>query len=365
VRIYLGSSGLSQSQIEALVDTVPKRYSIYEPLVLFTSGSFDTPAWKSYFESNSVKDAFFQSLLLNSLKIFGKPSTMNATKTSAQTKTRLLSHFAENAPIIESDILRRPTSLAPLYGDFGPEYTPNLSINPTSADFDAALWVSTIQNGLKQVWAPRFTMFSRGNIKEKARIIQNFNKDRSVYGQTIIDVYAGIGYFVFSYRHLGAKQVLCWEINPWSVEGLRRGALANGWKCKVVQSDVDFAEYTQTGYLDYDLVVFLESNEMAVDRNENKNSLTRPTHFNMGLLPDSKQSYPIVINLALLNYPLSSPANPKFHVHENVSIHNLSQWGAETAKSFNSIISKVKFIHVEKIKTFAPDIWHVCGDYEL
>ncbi|KAK6858721.1 S-adenosyl-L-methionine-dependent methyltransferase [Apiospora arundinis] len=82
-------------------------------------------------------------------------------------------------------------------------------------------------------------MFRRGNIKEKARVL-SFHEptDPSLHHRAMslgelcnkwaVDMYAGIGYFVFSYAELGMR-VLCWELNPWSVEGLRRGALANGW----------------------------------------------------------------------------------------------------------------------------------------
>src|SRR5690606_18256943 len=115
---------------------------------------------------------------------------------------------------------------------------------PRQEDLENAFWVSTKQNGIFQTWAPRYTMFSRGNITEKARILDFHRGDAglerrkkslaALKGLWAVDLYAGIGYFVFSYAKRGMR-VLCWEINPWSVEGLRRGALRNGWKVKLVQ----------------------------------------------------------------------------------------------------------------------------------
>lgn len=205
------------------------------------------------------------------------------------------------------NILRSPSGLRMLYGDFGPSEPSPPSLSPSStptggeggreserkreeADFfSRAFWVSTKQNGITQTWAPRWTMFSRGNIKEKARLLSfhddnddnNEDKDDDDDQATIVvkenatqrpvmtdsqeekrnheyqdqrnnnrrahrvvpaerradglvvDLYAGIGYFAFCYAALGFR-VLCWELNAWSVEGLRRGAEANGWGVRVV-----------------------------------------------------------------------------------------------------------------------------------
>ena len=132
------------------------------------------------------------------------------------------------------NILRSPVNLTPLYGDFGSTPTPQTISNPTATDFANALWVTARQNGIWQTWAPLYTMFSRGNVREKARILNLPTLTTGLdTASAAVDLYAGIGYFAFSYRkssqalEKGIKQVLCWEINPWSVEGLRRGAEMN------------------------------------------------------------------------------------------------------------------------------------------
>ena len=82
--------------------------------------------------------------------------------------TSEITHIALNKPIIESDIMRRPHNLIPIIGDFGPDISiDNKPPSPTESDFNRAFWCHVIQNGIYQTWAPKYTMFSRGNIKEK------------------------------------------------------------------------------------------------------------------------------------------------------------------------------------------------------
>lgn len=153
-----------------------------------------------------------------------------------------VTHVALNAPIESTNSstgtenrMRSPVGLVPLYGDFGPAVQ-----IPDNLNFKEAFWVQTVQNGgIVQCWAPLYTMFSRGNVVEKARILGMGNRfdgldASSLGGQhvgdiSVVDLYAGIGYFSFSYLKRGVKRVWGWELNAWSVEGLRRGCLKNGW----------------------------------------------------------------------------------------------------------------------------------------
>ena len=86
-------------------------------------------------------------------------------------------------------------------------------------------------------------MFSRGNIAEKTRILrlETLKPERlgaSVEETSAVDLYAGIGYFAFSFAKAGVGTVLCWEINPWSVEGFKRGAGRNKWTVTSVRGKV-------------------------------------------------------------------------------------------------------------------------------
>ena len=62
-------------------------------------------------------------------------------------------------------------------------------------------------------------MFSSGNVSEKARIARI-----DVRGETVLDLYAGIGYWTLPFLvHGRAERVHACEMNPFSIEALRRG----------------------------------------------------------------------------------------------------------------------------------------------
>ncbi len=85
-------------------------------------------------------------------------------------------------------------------------------------------WVEHIDNGVKYVFDVTKCMFSSGNISEKIRVA---NLDCS--GETVVDLYAGIGYFTLPFLvHAKAGVVHACEWNPNALEALRRGLTANG-----------------------------------------------------------------------------------------------------------------------------------------
>ncbi len=84
-------------------------------------------------------------------------------------------------------------------------------------------WVEHVDNGVHYVFDVTKCMFSSGNISEKLRVA-NFD----CQGETIVDLYAGIGYFTLPYLvHTGAAMVHACEWNSHAVEALLRGLLAN------------------------------------------------------------------------------------------------------------------------------------------
>jgi len=333
LELVVGSAA-SDVGAELIISKAPKRWVVYEPMVLLPSGSFTSAPWPALLQvlspeqTQNIWEGILRGISSSYSSSSSSPSPRGGSSAKkASSSLTHLTHLAVNEGIPlrvvthdendgngrkeeegkeagKENLLRSPSGLRLVYGDFGPSSSSSSSSALKEDDFAAAFWVSTKQNGIVQTWAPRWTMFSRGNVKEKARVLsfpsssscsssspcstsstssksskshhhhqqsgvrvpsvpsveskegvadRNSNNTNLTTkkkkkppphfgnGNNInkykyaIDLYAGIGYFVFSYARLGFR-VLCWELNPWSVEGLRRGAEANGWSVRIVVS---------------------------------------------------------------------------------------------------------------------------------
>lgn len=85
-------------------------------------------------------------------------------------------------------------------------------------------WVTHTDNGIKYTFDVTKCMFSSGNITEKIRV-GNFDCD----GQIVVDLYAGIGYFVLPYLvHCKAAMVYACEWNENAIQALKRNLKLNG-----------------------------------------------------------------------------------------------------------------------------------------
>ena len=369
---------------DALSSSFPKRFSIYEPMLLLPVNAFDTPPWSTVYKALSAeqKEALYATIARN----FSR---------------QRVTHVAINAPIVLTDMqgqenrMRSPVGLIPLYGDFGPVASGQAEdAQPTEDDFQRAFWVRTVQiRGIEQVWAPLHTMFSRGNITEKLRIMGHEGTfegldEPSLSGERIgdiavVDMYAGIGYFVFSYLRRGVRRVWGWEINGWSVEGLRRGCLANGWGCKVVriESDGSLSEPLPDlvdGLRDTDrVVVFHGDNKYAADIMREIRELMRDRqlwnsirHVNLGLLPTSQDAWDSACKTTDIE------KGGWIHVHENVDFQHTEEKKYEVtmevarlrsqAMGLSQVIESTAICrHIEQVKTYAPGVMHCVFDIEL
>lgn len=349
------------ANLNALLAALPKRWTVYTPMVLLPSGSFGS-CWEAITASTTAVQT-------NTLWI-----TILREVSSREGKGNL-THLAINSgiPLSQSDnkgadnILRTPSGLVMLYGDFGPALPPDAL--PSPEDFTQAFWVSTKQNGIFQIWAPRYTMFSRGNIKEKARLLE-FHKSKTLASRNIsteelkksvaVDLYAGIGYFVFSYVAMDMGRVLGWELNPWSVEGLRRGALANRWTVKIVKPGNDIVVGDER------IVIFQEDNNLLEKRLFEfpvvKWLMRNTLHVNCGLLPTSLPVWRTALRLL--------DGKGWLHLHENVGVHEISARPLQIENMFREWAHdgndrRIKVEHAELVKTFAPGVWHCVFDVWL
>lgn len=101
-------------------------------------------------------------------------------------------------------------------------------------------WVTHIDNGIKYTFDVTKCMFSAGNITEKIRV-GNFD----CRGQTVVDLYAGIGYFVLPYLvHSKAAVVYACEWNENAIQALKRNLKLNGVDKQCVIYEGDNAKVT-------------------------------------------------------------------------------------------------------------------------
>lgn len=318
------SSSARMADDELAKKLATTRYSIYPPMVLFNS----LVTW-------SEQEA--RDLVEESSKYFG---------------LRGITHLALNARLIPGDEVRSPSLFTPLYGDFGPE-----NASPGEESFQEAFWCSCIQHKITQIWAPRYTMFSRGNIREKSRV-RGFEH---VMGNDIVDLYCGIGYFSLAYASNRPSRIFAWDINPWSIEGFMRGAKANKVNSRLVTSH-PVSDYSTS---EPTIFAFLEDNQASYHTLADAGDLCI-THVNMGLLPDCRKVWRLAALIALL--PNNHARSTTLHVHENVAELHIPKWTQDTLQSLQlhaGSHATVEFDHVEKIKTFAPGVYHVCGDFTI
>ncbi|PGH26972.1 hypothetical protein AJ80_01356 [Polytolypa hystricis UAMH7299] len=411
--------------LQTLLSSLPKRFTIYPPLLLLPSNIFNsTPAWEIFYSRLSA--AQLAELYACIAAGFGAEG---------------VTHGAMNAPIMlklrdgeegegdgEENRVRWPARLVPLFGDWGPlpgtatvgaggvleeevegGRRNQLLRAPTQADFTAAFWVKAVQNqGITQIWAPLYSMFSRGNVTEKARIMglqgrfygldeqqhehEQEDEDGDGLGMrvadtAVVDMYAGIGYFVFSYLKRGVGRVWAWELNAWSVEGLRRGCEANGWGCKVVRvmddGSLDFEgggmEELVEGLSEHDrVVVFQGDNKFSTGvmqdlqhRLRVKGCWKPVRHGNLGLLPTSKLSWSAAVEV------LDAQDGGWVHVHENVDVAEIDKMKEDILIEFESLvrsspsregaslIARPECVHVERVKTYAPGVMHCVFDIRV
>lgn len=344
-------------------------YTIYPPLFILVASDFAALEAATSLTCSSIECYSLYKMLCDNFKVthiaLNAPIPANLLGEHRVEETIKSQQHLDDVKPPPLNILRSPTGLTPLHGNFGPA----LSINhiPTEADFQSTFWCTARQNGISQTWAPRYTMFSRGNVKEKARILELDSLTEKRLGREIqevsaVDLYAGIGYFAFSYAKAGIGKVLCWEINPWSVGGLKRGAEANKWNVSVVNSG-DLVNVEKYG--NARIVVFEESNEYAAARIDELRGVIPPVkHVNCGYLPSSKDSWETAVQV------LDSTGG-WIHAHENIAKRDIESRKVEVVGIFKGLVrkrfveAKVECEHVELVKSYAPGVMHCVLDIAI
>lgn len=382
-----------RSRVFAADDFLPKRYTLYEPLLLLPINFTNiNPIWQEEYQSlgKDQKQELF-SCIAKAFTTAGHPVT----------------HIAINAPIARlstiadvglSNVMRSPTGLYPAYGDWGSPLSSQAT--PTAEDFEKAFWVSTTQDhGIIQTWAPRWSMFSLGNLSEKKRVLGVTSQQQKdifigqskddIANMQVLDMYVGIGYFALCYLARGVKRVWGWDLNPWSIEGLRRGCEANGWKCIVLNvaddgtltpSPEDIVtrlrdEERLAQHLRTRCVAFRGNNRQSVQAFKSIEEQWRqqsPTssglslffeHINLGLLPDSSASWIEALQLVA--------DGGRLHTHLNVETPNVDEHATRVSELLTMGSKRLgrklsaSVTHVERVKSYGPGITHCVYDVQM
>ncbi|KXT09507.1 hypothetical protein AC579_7188 [Pseudocercospora musae] len=351
------SAWLAETSLPAdgpsITKTLNKSYTLYGCMLLLPPTAFVGPEWKAL--HSHLNDDIHKPLYLHICK------HLKVTHIALNKPIPLNNSAAESG---DENILRSPTNFTPLHGDFGPTAC---NQPPSQFDLEAAFWVTAKQNGIFQIWAPRWTMFSRGNISEKARlltlpsVLQAVEQGRETRkGCAAVDLYAGIGYFAFSYVKAGVQTVLCWDLNPWSCEGLRRGARKNKW---ATESFTGGEEALLKSEVEVEFLVFNETNEFAPGRIERLRNILPPIrHVNCGMLPSSRAS------LQLAAKVLDPEMGGWVHWHENFLVEEIEKKAEETRKELEGVLKEmecgvdVELEYVNRLKNYSPGVMHCVLD---
>lgn len=402
IRGLSDGSQLSALGIDNVIDTLPRTFSVYPPLLLLPAHTFSDPLWQKVFRfaSNDETERLYTEI--------AKATGRNCVFVALNAPIPLTISVASNEKPeiqekgLQQNTLRSPSNLTPLYGDFGP---PAPIPNPQQADFADALWVSTTQNGIRQTWAPVHTMFARGNVSEKARLLKllsvtslssrsperggNGASEEGLEKWTAVDLYAGIGYFSFCYARAGAAVVMGWELNGWSVEGFRRGCEMNGWPAAMVEAERDSLMLEGEGSLVGArkgkeagqtkkplMIIHHESNVNAlqlVSGFRQKSKIPPVRHVNCGLLPTSLPIWQDAVHI------VDPEKGGWIHLHENCAsdTESLTKRKAEVLEIIRGyykeaiiggdnvrekIAADVVVEDAFVVKSYAPGVVHVVFD---
>ncbi|KAH0834482.1 tRNA wybutosine-synthesizing protein [Fonsecaea pedrosoi] len=406
---------------------MPKRYTLYPPLLLLPPNfTAQNPRWTAFYDALDEHDKaeLFRCITEKGFKGMGISwiaiNAPIAAEVEHEEDVEDATNFrgpatTQGATTKEQNVLRHPSGLVPVYGDWGPLLDERQHrgriLHPSAEDFEAAFWTSATQHhGIVQCWAPLYTMFSRGNISEKARILGLHSRfpgltTAELHGQLglvdVVDFYVGIGYFASCYLSKGVRRVYGWDINPWSIEGLRRGCERNGWRCLVLQVDEtgslqepggikgiveEIARGDRAGDTDTIVrcVAFLGDNKwarkilqemqceyerMGYNRGETASRLNI-RHANLGLLPSARSSWEDAVEIVT---GLSEGGiGGWLHVHENVDMREIDIIGERIVREIDGLVQRearrpcaTSGVHVEQVKTYAPGVMHCVFDVEI
>lgn len=202
-------------------------------------------------------------------------------------------------------------------------------------------WVTIKENGLDFSFDATQTMFCFGNNSERLR-----HATFDCQGQTVVDLYAGIGYFTLPLLKAGASFVHACEWSPATANALRRNLRRNAFhdRCAIYEMDNALADIGPVAH-----------------------------RVSLGLTPTSRPGWLVACAVLRTDGAL-------VHVHENVkdvAQHNntvrdrFHDWGSRVAREFQDLLSTARSdvtawtcvcLHVSRVKSYAPRVFHLVAD---
>ena len=171
-------------------------------------------------------------------------------------------------------------------------------------------------------------MWAAGNKGEKLRMIKLARK-----GETIVDMFAGIGYWTIPIaKHSKVKRIFAIDINPKSIEFLRKNIIMNGvsGKIEILQGDCRR---------------FAKPLEGLADR------------IIMGYLQDTEKYLPAALVMT----------KPKAIIHFHRAIHptKVDAIKSKIMKIAKKAGRKVTFLVVRRVKGYSPSADHFVFDLKI
>lgn len=272
---------------QAFLDTLPNKWERLGELILFPSGSFGQNIWTE--TSNEERYELWRAVA----------SALNVTSVGIQ------------SPVAKDTV--RSSQAVLLLG---------------------SSYVNFIDHGIHYEFDACKVMFSSGNVTERRRI-----GAMDMNGETIVDAYAGIGYYSFPMLiNAGANHVHACEMNPPSIDGLLRGAEANGIADKIT--------------------VYQGDNQVSLPQLK---GIADRCH--LGLLPSSEAVWGMSLQAL-------KTTGGWLHVHMNVKEEEIEDWKDSAINQFQSLSDamelgfSIRGDHLERVKWYAPHVRHVVFDVE-
>ena len=193
-------------------------------------------------------------------------------------------------------------------------------------------WVVVHENKIAYSFDITRVMFCSGNVTERMRMGQQSSRD-----QVVVDLYCGVGYYTVPLLlHGKARHIHACEWNPNSILSLRENLRLAGVsdRCTVYEGDNQISSVQLVDLADRVL---------------------------LGLLPSSVKGWPLAARAL-------KACGGIIHVHENVLESILHTWVEETRLKFETLLlehgkpMKVSIVHLEKVKSYAPRVYHVVLD---